>query len=49
VEVGDGLAAHGDGDFYAYPGPRVILREPSKQGQRAKEEYEDLLEMWFDA
>ena len=49
VEVGDGSAAYGAGDFYAYPGPRVILEEPSKQAQRAKEEYEDLLDLWFDA
>jgi sulfide:quinone oxidoreductase len=49
VEVGDGSAAYGAGDFYAYPGPRVILEEPSKQAQRAKEEYEDLLDLWFEA
>ncbi|MCH7586323.1 MAG: NAD(P)/FAD-dependent oxidoreductase [Acidobacteria bacterium] len=49
VEVGDGSAAHGAGDFYAYPGPRVTLEEPSKQAQAAKEEYEDLLDLWFDA
>lgn len=48
VDVGDGLAAYGAGDFYAYPGPRVTLQEPSVEGRRAKEEYEDLLDMWFD-
>ena len=49
VEVGDGSAAYGAGDFYAYPGPRVTLQEPSEQAQRAKDEYEDLLDLWFDA
>ena len=49
VEVGDGSAVYGAGDFYAYPGPRVILEEPSKQAQRAKDEYEDMLDVWFDA
>jgi sulfide:quinone oxidoreductase len=49
VDVGDGLAAYGSGDFYAYPGPRVTLEEPSQQGRRAKEEYESLLDTWFDA
>ncbi|MDH3729892.1 MAG: NAD(P)/FAD-dependent oxidoreductase [Acidimicrobiia bacterium] len=48
VEVGDGLAAHGSGDFYAYPGPRVRLEAPSTQSRKAKEEYEVLLETWFD-
>jgi sulfide:quinone oxidoreductase len=49
VDVGDGLAAYGTGDFYAYPGPRVTLQEPSPEGRRAKQEYEDLLDTWFDA
>jgi len=48
VDVGDGLAAYGTGDFYAYPGPRVRLEEPSIEGRRAKAEYEDLLDTWFD-
>lgn len=48
VDVGDGLAAYGTGDFYAYPGPRVTLEEPSIEGRRAKAEYEDLLDTWFD-
>ncbi len=47
VDVGDGLAAYGSGDFYAYPGPRVTFQEPSPEGRRAKGEYEDLLEAWF--
>lgn len=48
VEVGDGLAAYGTGEFYAYPGPRVTLEAPSVAGRRAKEEYEDVLQTWFD-
>ncbi len=49
VEVGDGLAAYGSGDFYAYPGPRVKLDSPSAESRRAKEEYEQLLDTWFDS
>lgn len=49
VEVGDGLAAYGAGDFYAYPAPRVTLKEPSVESRRAKQQYEDLLDAWFDA
>jgi sulfide:quinone oxidoreductase len=49
VEVGDGEAAYGSGDFYAYPGPRVILDDPSADGLRAKQEYEALLDTWFHA
>ncbi len=48
VEVGDGLAAYGTGNFYAYPAPRVTLEDPSAQGRRAKQEYEQLLDIWFD-
>jgi sulfide:quinone oxidoreductase len=48
VDVGDGLAAYGAGDFYAYPGPRVRLDMPSKEGRRAKAEYEGLLDLWFN-
>lgn len=49
VDVGDGLAAYGTGDFYAYPGPRVRMQDPTTQGRRAKEEYEDLLDAWFSS
>ncbi|HSG79390.1 MAG TPA: hypothetical protein VLD62_07420 [Acidimicrobiia bacterium] len=35
------------GDFYAYPGPRVTIQEPSRAGRQAKEEYGDLLDLWF--
>jgi sulfide:quinone oxidoreductase len=47
VEVGDGEAAYGSGDFYAFPGPRVVLDDPSADGLRAKQEYETLLDTWF--
>lgn len=49
VEVGDGLAAYGEGDFYAYPGPRVRLEAPTTGARLAKQEYEQLLETWFDS
>ncbi len=48
VEVGDGLAAYGSGDFYAFPGPRVKLELPTPEARRAKGEYERLLDIWFD-
>lgn len=48
VEVGDGQAAYGSGDFYAYPGPRVSLEPPTAEARRAKGEYEQLLDSWFD-
>ncbi len=48
VDVGDGLAAYGSGDFYGYPGPRIKLDMPSEEGRRAKAEYEDLLDLWFN-
>jgi sulfide:quinone oxidoreductase len=49
VEVGDGLAAYGSGNFYAYPGPRVTLEAPTAQARAAKEEYERMLDTWFGA
>lgn len=48
VEVGDGLAAYGSGDFFAFPEPRVKLEPPNPEMWKAKEEYEQLLENWFD-
>lgn len=48
VDVGDGLAAYGSGDFYAYPAPRVTLQEPSAESRKAKQAYEELLDLWFD-
>jgi sulfide:quinone oxidoreductase len=47
VEVGDGKAAYGSGNFYAYPGPRVNLDDPSADSLTAKQEYEALLDTWF--
>ncbi|MDO8994664.1 MAG: FAD/NAD(P)-binding oxidoreductase [Daejeonella sp.] len=47
VDVGDGLAAEGSGDFYAYPAPYVNLEAPSKEGRKAKHEFERLFEIWF--
>ena len=47
VEVGDGLAAYGSGDFYAYPGPRVKLESPTTEARLAKGEYEQMLDTWF--
>jgi sulfide:quinone oxidoreductase len=37
VEVGEGMAAYGSGDFLAEPGPRVELSPPSIEHHRAKE------------
>jgi len=48
VEVGDGLAAYGSGDFFAYPAPRVRIDPPTEEYRRAKEEYEQVLDTWFD-
>ena len=47
VDVGDGLAAYGSGDFYASPGPKVTLQDPSTEARKTKQEYEDLLDKWF--
>jgi len=48
VDVGDGLAAYGTGDFYAFPAPRVSLQKPTADSRKAKQGYEDLLDTWFD-
>lgn len=47
IEVGDGLAAYGEGDFFAYPEPRVRLEPPSPAHLAAKHEFERVLESWF--
>ncbi len=47
VDVGDGMAAEGSGDFYAYPAPYVNLEAPSKEARKAKHEFERLFETWF--
>ena len=49
VDVGDGLAAFGSGDFYAAPQPSVSLENPSTEARRAKHELEELLDIWFDS
>lgn len=48
IEVGEGLAAYGSGDFYGYPGPRVYLEPPSERHHEEKkrleqEQLEDLV------
>ena len=47
VEVGDGMAAAGTGNFYAFPAPWVQLEPPSAEGRKAKEQYEAVLDAWF--
>jgi sulfide:quinone oxidoreductase len=47
IEVGDGKAAYGAGDFYGLPGPRVHLQPPSDRYRREKEGQErDALALW---
>lgn len=47
VEVGDGLTAHGHGDFFGEPTPRVALEPPGEEAHRAKEAWErDWLQRW---
>ncbi len=40
VEIGDGKAAYGKGDFFAEPAPAVSLEPPSEVAHRAKEAWE---------
>ncbi len=40
LELGDGLAALGSGDFYASPAPQVTLEPPSHRYRQEKEEFE---------
>lgn len=40
IEVGDGLAAYGSGDFYAYPEPRVYLEPASQRYHKERRELE---------
>jgi len=47
IEEGDGLAAYGSGNFYAYPEPRITLDAPSAAYKRAKHEFERVLDTWF--
>jgi sulfide:quinone oxidoreductase len=47
IEVGDGMAAYGSGNFYGIPGPRVTLEPPSQRYRQEKEELErTLLALW---
>ena len=47
VDAGDGMAAGGSGDFYAYPAPWIKLEMPSREGRIAKHEFEKIFELWF--
>lgn len=40
LEMGDGRAAYGSGDFYAYPVPRVYLESPSHHYHKERRELE---------
>jgi len=44
IEVGDGLAAYGSGNFYNYPAPKVYLEPPYHRHheERKKVELEQL-------
>jgi sulfide:quinone oxidoreductase len=47
IEVGDGMAAYGSGNFYGIPGPRVTLEPPSQRYRQEKEDFErTLLALW---
>lgn len=48
IEVGDGMAAYGSGDFYAYPEPAITLQPPAPEYKQAKEQFERVLDMWFE-
>jgi sulfide:quinone oxidoreductase len=47
IEVGDGQAAYGSGNFYGYPGPIVYLEPPSQKHheERKKLELDQLAEL----
>ncbi|HWR33644.1 MAG TPA: FAD/NAD(P)-binding oxidoreductase [Chitinophagaceae bacterium] len=47
VDVGDGMAAEGSGDFYAYPAPWINLETPTVETRKAKHEFERIFEFWF--
>jgi sulfide:quinone oxidoreductase len=47
IEVGDGLAAYGSGNFYGIPAPRVTLEPPSQRYRQEKEGLErTILALW---
>lgn len=43
IEVGNGMAAYGQGDFYAWPEPLVYMKQPSERFHREREELEQEL------
>ncbi len=47
IEVGDGQAAYGSGNFYGYPGPIIYLEPPSQKlhEERKKLELDQLEEL----
>jgi sulfide:quinone oxidoreductase len=42
IEVGDGRAGYGAGNFYAEPAPRIALRQPTRLAHWGKALYERL-------
>ncbi len=47
IEVGDGMAAYGSGNFYGIPRPSVTLEPPSQRYRKEKEELErTALALW---
>lgn len=47
IEVGEGMAAYGAGDFYAVPAPRVTLDTPSRRYRQEKADVErTALALW---
>ena len=40
IEVGEGLAAYGSGNFYGYPGPTVYLEPPSRNFHEERKKLE---------
>jgi sulfide:quinone oxidoreductase len=50
IELGDGVAVEGRGEFFATPQPVMRASEPSREALRAKEAFaRDRLASWFDA
>lgn len=47
IEVGDGMAAYGSGNFYGLSGPSVTLEPPSERHRQEKEDLErTVLALW---
>jgi sulfide:quinone oxidoreductase len=48
IEIGDGRAGYGSGDFYADPAPRIALRPPGRAFHLGKVVFEqDVLRRWL--